>query len=398
MRTSLFYSICLLMSACSSSQQDIQPATTIIDEVKQQFAPDKRVAIFAVEARAEKNALILTGETNLPAAKNSMMEKLVATYPILVDSIVILPEAALEDQTVGIVRISACNIRSKPKDSAELSTQSTLGTPLTIYKKKGDWYYVQTPDGYLGWLYKGGFTRMTPTQLEQWQQGNRVVYLPEMGFSYASTAPDAPVVSDLLAGNILLALHRTATHTQVQYPDGRMAFLPNEDIASLEDWLNTRTPTPEQILKTAQQWMGRPYLWGGTSGKAVDCSGFTKSVFYLNGLMLPRDASQQVHVGLPIETDATLKNLLPGDFLFFGTPATAEKAERVRHVAIYMGDGKIIHSAELVKVESLREGDPDFAEERLKTLLRAKRMLVPTPSEYGVLPLKKIPAYQPVES
>ena len=55
--------------------------------------------------------------------------------------------------------------------------------------------------------------------------------------------------------------------------------------------------SPETIVATAYRFFGVPYLWGGTSVKGMDCSGFTKTVYFLNGVLLPRDASQQVARG-----------------------------------------------------------------------------------------------------
>jgi len=152
------------------------------------------------------------------------------------------------------------------------------------------------------------------------------------------------------------------------------------------------------ILATAQEYIGRPYLWGGTSGKGMDCSGFTKTVFYLNGVQLARDASQQVRTGNEIKTDATLKNLVPGDLLFFGRKATAEKKERITHVGIYMGKGEFIHSSgdAGVKIESLVKGASNFNKKRLDSFVKAKRM-VNSLGKNGVDLLAELPAYNAAE-
>jgi cell wall-associated NlpC family hydrolase len=64
--------------------------------------------------------------------------------------------------------------------------------------------------------------------------------------------------------------------------------------------------TEASLVATARTLMGAPYLWGGTSAKGMDCSGFTKTIYLMNGLILPRDASQQVHVGTRWTSAATL--------------------------------------------------------------------------------------------
>jgi len=141
------------------------------------------------------------------------------------------------------------------------------------------------------------------------------------------------------------------------------------------DWVLSRNVDAENIIATAANFMGRPYLWGGTSPKAMDCSGFTKMVYYINGVELARDASQQVKDGDVVELDPELKHLQKGDLLFFGSKATPEKKERIWHVAIYLGNGKIIHASGAIKIESLLPSDANFAEKRLKTLIKARRII-----------------------
>lgn len=388
--------ICLFMLSIQGIQAQNPPIDTIINTIKKHFAPDKRVAVFDVKIKnaTPKATVVLEGETNLPDAKALLLEQLEKAGYKAVDEIRMLPDSTVGLSHFAIVNLSACNIRTQPKHAAELATQSTLGTSLRVLKREKDWYLVQTPDNYLGWLDDGGMQRMDEYAFRQWQLADKVVYLPDFGFAYEEPRTDAPVISDLLAGNILLNLGREGDFVKVGFADERTGFVPSSSVMDYQQWLNSRRPTVENILHTAQTFMGRPYLWGGTSGKGVDCSGFTKTVFYLNGLLLPRDASQQVFTGMEIQTDSTLANLLPGDLLFFGRRATEGQPEKVTHVAIYMGDGKIIHASGIVKIESLRREDLHFAEERLYTFLHARRLLE-TPGKYKVYWLKDVEWYKP---
>lgn len=369
----LFFLLFTIVS-CTDNKQ-IELAETAAADVKSQFVPDRRVDIFDTEIKNTKAGLVIKGETNIPAAKELLLQKIAEINPQFIDSIQILPAADLGAETYGVVRLSVCNIRSKPKHSAELATQSTLGSSLRIYKKEGDWYYVQTPDDYLGWLDKDGFTRMDKTAYDAWMQEEKVIVTTDIAKAKATADLESETVSDLLPGNILAKKGVEGDFEKVAFPDGREAFIPRRFRADLNAWLENTKPDTSRIFQTAKRMMGSPYLWGGTSSKGMDCSGYTKQIFFENGILLPRDASQQVRVGEEVKTDTTLVNLLPGDLLFFGRKATAEKKERIWHVAIYLGDGKIIHSAGNVKIQSLRRGDEDFAEDRLETFVRAKRIL-----------------------
>ncbi|MEM8528384.1 MAG: C40 family peptidase [Bacteroidota bacterium] len=389
MRNLLFLALSLFLLACSESTSMVEE---VITEVQQQYRPDKRVAIFDVEAQGKAGEVLLKGQTNLPEAREQLLKELSAIGINVVDSIQALPHPNLGKEIYGVVNLSACNIRSNPKHSGELATQSTLGTPLKIYLIENDWYRVQTPDGYLGWLDKGGFTQMDKARYNIWKLRDKVIYNRDFGFSYSETDSTSRRVSDLIAGNILALEGEEDNYFKVRYPDDRMAYVLKSEVMNYSDWL-AQNPTADNILSSAQQHLGRPYLWGGTSGKGMDCSGFTKTIFYNNGLMLPRDASQQVHVGIELKHDTTWQNLLPGDFLFFGRKAMPERKERITHVAIYMGDGKIIHSAGTVKIESLNRNDPDFAEDRFDTFVRAKRMLQNV-GENGVMAFRDLDGYK----
>lgn len=88
------------------------------------------------------------------------------------------------------------------------------------------------------------------------------------------------------------------------------------------------------IIKTGERFMGVPYLFGAKTGqtKSFDCSSFTQYLYKLNGISLPRSSKQQSKVGSYVPRN----QLKPGDLVFFYSP--------IHHVAIYIGNGKILHT------------------------------------------------------
>ncbi len=371
------------------------PATAIIDQLKAAYAPDKRVARWFIQDKLEQGQVILRGETNIPEAKSALLEQLQQKGIKYLDSIEVLPSTHLEGKLYGLVNVSVANIRSEDKHWGEMASQVLLGTPLKILKKvREGWYYVQSPDGYLGYLDKGALVLLDESAFLSWQQSPKVIYWKDYGFSTLLPDANSQRISDLVIGALLKRGSSDATHTEIIYPDGRTAFVPSQDIQSMTDWLEQASTQPEAILATAKKFVGRPYLWGGTSGKGMDCSGFTKTVFYLHGMILQRDASQQVHTGLEIKTDSTLAGLQPGDFLFFGR-ITEEQKEKITHVGIYMGEGLFIHSGDDnpgIRIQSLKPGMPNFAPHRLASLLRARRLWA-EPGRHGVQRIRESAFY-----
>jgi len=93
------------------------------------------------------------------------------------------------------------------------------------------------------------------------------------------------------------------------------------------------------VLLAARGFMGTPYVWGGASPGGFDCSGFTRYVFALTGVTLPRNSREQLATGTPVAP--RLSALVPGDLVFF---ANSPK-QPVSHVGIYAGEGRMIHAS-----------------------------------------------------
>lgn len=360
--------------SCKENTQEESNIQVYIDEVQSTFAPDKRVALFKVEVDKNKEVWTLKGESNLPDAVVALKSKLEAEGVAYTDSIRVLPHESLEGRHNAVINISVANLRSSPKHSAELATQATLGTPVKVWKKEGGWYYIQTPDKYLAWVNSGEISLMTDAELEAWKHLRKIIYTKTYGHAFSGINPQTRV-SDLVAGNILVVMEEGMDYYGVQFPDGRKGYIKKEEAKPYNDWLAGLDRSQEALVATSKTLMGVPYLWGGTSTKGMDCSGFTKTVYFLNGVIIPRDASQQVHSGLPIDSTKSFDQLQKGDLLFFGRKATDSTAEKVVHVGMWIGNNEFIHASDRVRISSMDKGAENFDEYNLNRYLRSKRVL-----------------------
>jgi len=381
----------IFLVACVSEATNEKLLETQISELKLEYAPDKRTALFNVEAEKKTKKYILKGESNLPEAVRALKEKLMAQNIDFLDSIRILPAIELEGKTQAIINISVANLRSNPKHSAELATQATLGTPVKVLKKEGDWYYIQTPDKYLAWVDHGGIELMDSSQMEKWQTSDKIIYTKTYGHSYDSTETKQQV-SDLVAGNVLELAQDAEDFYVARYPDGREAHIWKDEAEEYSLWLENLDRSTENLVTTSKTLMGVPYLWGGTSTKGMDCSGFTKTVYFLNGMVIPRDASQQVHTGKPIDSLKNFENLQKGDLLFFGRKATDSTAEKVVHVGMWIGNNEFIHASEMVRISSMDEAAANFDEFNRNRYLRTQRIL--KENDEGLISLLETPLFK----
>ena len=368
----------LILFSCGENtekEEEVNEADEVIAQVSEEYAPDKRVALFDIEAVKNDKIYTLKGESNMPEAVEDLKNKMKAENLEFKDSIMMLPdEKGLEGKTMGVVKISVANLRDEPKHSAQLVTQATMGMPLKVYKKDGGWFYIQTPDGYLAWVDYGGIENKTEEEFSEWKKAEKLIYLKPFGSSYEKADNSSQSVSDLVAGDVLELLSEENGYYKAKYPDGKEAFISASEAKPYQDWLSSLEMEKEDLVETSKKLMGLPYLWGGTSPKGVDCSGFTKTVYFLNGIVIPRDASQQVHTGKLVDTTKSFENLIPGDLLFFGRPATDSTSERVVHVGMWIGDNQFIHSMGDVHISTMDTTSSEFDEYNYDRYLKSKRV------------------------
>lgn len=369
----LLAAITLLVMGCTFSNQD--DVDRILSNTSKHFAPDSRVALFDVEAKSNSGKWILKGETNLPEAKKALLDSLSAMNVSVVDSINVLPADGLDGMTLGIVNNSVANLRSRPSHPAQLVTQATLGMPVKVLKKEGSWYMVQTPDDYLSWVDYGGIHPMNQEAYNNWKTADKIIYLETNGYAYEEPNREATKVSDLVSGSILEMIGTSGNYYEVSYPDGRTGFVNRSEARSFDDWKASVKASENKLVEQAKSLKGAPYLWGGTSSKGMDCSGFTKTIYFMNGWIIPRDASQQVHAGELVDSTGNFENLRPGDLLFFGREATEERDRSVVHVGMWIGNSQFIHSAGRVKISSIDPEAENYDGYNLNRYLESRRYL-----------------------
>ena len=301
--------------------------------------------------------------------------------------------AFCQEKRWAVVELSSIYMRQLPDYESALETQELMGTIVEITGEKGYWREIVSPQPYKAWATEKGLVEMNQQQIEEYKAAPKVLFTALYGHIYCKPSATSATICDLVGGDILRFVRTKGAWTEVMLPSGKTGWAKSEflkehtgfiSIAKGEGTADSISDkTMEEIITEAEKLLGVPYLWGGMTAKGVDCSGLVRISYLMNGILLPRNASQQIFCGdkVPMEIDTRfwdeearkahefsaemqrrVKNLKRGDLVFFGTPASAERGQRVTHVGIYIGNNHIIHSSHMVRINSLLPTDNDYYE------------------------------------
>lgn len=252
----------------------------------------------------------------------------------------------IDDNTQwAVVNVSDAFMRAEPRYGSECVSQTRMGTLVQVLERKGYWARIKTPEPYEGWVNE---LALAPTrELSPEEQKETKLFgatLKPMTRKEAEKYLKAPkyiCIQNIAEQNLLMG-NMVKTDTPAQ---GMVDFRKWAEAEAAE----ADETKIDQIIALAKTYLGCPYMWGGMSPGHFDCSGLTGYCYFMNGILLPRDASQQVQCGIEVPFEQMQK----GDLVFFGDTS-------VGHVALCIGDHKIIHASQLVRINSLIPGEPDY--------------------------------------
>jgi hypothetical protein len=294
-----------------------------LGELQRKWVPDRRIGVFDVAVQDGR----IEGSTTSREAQAEVRR--LGGVAGMVVSVDLLPNASVDNGDVAVVTAALAPLLERPAVRAPRVNEAVQGEPLTLLERREDWVHVRAGDGYVAWTHSG-YVRVGLTDwFEDWL-GRATIRSVSCELEYQGERVRLPI-------GARLAPRRDGSGDGVETADGRLARIVSGVLRS-EAELHTEArlmATPELALR----WFGgAPYLWGGRTEWGIDCSGLVQAVYAARGIALPRDSDQQSTAGAGVELSGSGAGYALGDLLFF-----AER-ERISHVALWAGAGRIVHS------------------------------------------------------
>ena len=240
----------------------------------------------------------------------------------------------------AVIQASAVYMQAAPDYESANVSQTGMGKVVEVLDRDRYWVKIRTPEPYEGWVNSLCLVEMTEEGRDGYVSSPRYICTEEYSHVYASPSERSARISDFLMGNIILqGGQETRQWAKVILPSGQEGWVRRSDVEDFRSWAEKPV---RDITAVPLKFLGAAYVWGGMSVKGFDCSGLTGFSYFMNGILLPRDASEQVKCG----EEVRIEDMRAGDLVFFGE-------ERVSHVALCIAPGRIVHSSQIVRVNSL---------------------------------------------
>lgn len=230
----------------------------------------------------------------------------------------------------GICLLSLVPCRKEASNTSEMVTQLLFGETYSILDSNDEWLKIQIAyDQYECWINKKQHTKLSEANFKHLQKSE----------SFYTTSLISSIQENKQKFEFPLTLGaKLPFYSKEKIDFDNHSFTFEGSVCKGSDKKNAK-----YLLATAQSLINSPYLWGGKSPFGIDCSGFTQLVFQMNGYQLPRDASQQVEMGSPLNF---VEESAPGDLAFFDN-----EEGKIVHVGIIIDHERIIHASGKVRID-----------------------------------------------
>jgi gamma-D-glutamyl-L-lysine dipeptidyl-peptidase len=299
---------------------DIQ--STLDDYVKQS---DTRTSVFEVEIQGLKNKTLTLGGRLLD---ESQLDDLARLFPHLKLDTSTIRVLSRESPGHFHVATNLTGLYERPTFSVPLSSELYYGTKLEILEEEKNWVFARQRDGYLGWVYRPYLKEGTAPK------STHLVTVPAMELR-AEPSRSGEITTRIVSGTAVVEEESRDGWSCVAA--NRSGWMPSAYLRSLAELPTSIEKQRETILQDARRMIGTPYLWGGTSGNGIDCSGFTRLLHRWVGIGIPRDADMQQAAAKPVEPPFEA-----GDLLFF---TEKDSHRKITHVGVSLGGWTMIHAS-----------------------------------------------------
>ncbi len=371
----------VLSMLCYGSDQKMEGSRTAntveeikksIELIKKEMNLDRREIVFEVTVREEDGKVVLEGKISSVDVRERFLTVVESKFPNVEVKVEQLPSKNLAGRIYAVVAVPVLNLGEAPwKDQGKyVVTQARMGELLKLFEEKDGWYLVQMEDNYLGWVYGERIWICDEKELRRYLSNEFAVIMAKMTPALVSPNGSQTFDKQLVQGTILPILSQQEGWSKLLIPGGKEVYVKSQDVRVFpsRDAVFSERKDAQCIIEIAKQYLGLPYLWGGTTSYGFDCSGFTQFCFKMAGHFLRRDADMQFEQGVPVVDRRELK---PGDLVFFQTYKPGPS-----HVGIYIGDMKYIHSGSNgVAINSFDPSACDYSKSLDLKYIGARRIL-----------------------